>query len=184
MGGIVMKRSDFPDTNDEEYKRSRFLPCALRFLYIDDDTLRRLQSLELTSYEGFPLYLDRYTVHGDRAKQVYWINVRLEDWKQDQKFRNALAEEYGRMVVPHIRNPQIREYVLVMNEKPVYIFLQYSGWADGCSVNILKVISDHTAKNEIEHLKQVISKCAMLQFSGGPEYWYRDDHAVFTSNQK
>ena len=30
-----MKRSDFPDTNDEEYKRSRFLPCALRFLYID-----------------------------------------------------------------------------------------------------------------------------------------------------
>lgn len=179
-----MKRSDFPDTNDEEYKRSRFLPCALRFLYIDDDTLRRLQSLELTSYEGFPLYLDRYTVHGDRAKQVYWINVRLEDWEQDQKFRNALAEEYGRMVVPHIRNPQIREYVLVMNEKPVYIFLQYSGWADGCSVNILKVISDQAAKNEIEYLKQVISKCAMLQFSGGPEYWYRDDHAVFTSNQK
>lgn len=37
-----MKRSDFPDTNDEEYKRSRFLPCGLRFLYIDDDTLRRL----------------------------------------------------------------------------------------------------------------------------------------------
>ena len=61
-----MKRSDFPDTNDEEYKRSRFLPCALQFLYIDDDTLRRLQSLELTSYEGFPLHLDRYTVHGDR----------------------------------------------------------------------------------------------------------------------
>ena len=82
-----MKRSDFPDTNDEEYKRSRFLPCALRFLYIDDDTLRRLQSLELTSYEGFPLHLDRYTVHGDRAKQVYWINVRLEDWEQNQKFR-------------------------------------------------------------------------------------------------
>lgn len=101
-----------------------FLPCALRFLYIDDDTLRRLQSLELTSYEGFPLHLDRYTVHGDRAKQVYWINVRLEDWEQDQKFRNALAEEYGRMVVPHIRNPQIREHVLVMNEKPVYVFLQ------------------------------------------------------------
>lgn len=48
-----MKRSDFPDTNDEEYKRSRFLPCALQFLYIDDDTLRRLQSLELTSYEDF-----------------------------------------------------------------------------------------------------------------------------------
>ena len=37
MGGIAMKRSNFPDTNDEEYKRSRFLPCALRFLYIDDD---------------------------------------------------------------------------------------------------------------------------------------------------
>ena len=90
-------------------------------------SLRRLQSLELTSYEGFPLHLDRYTVHGDRAKQVYWINVRLEDWEQDQKFRNALAEEYGRMVVPHIRNPQIREYVLVMNEKPVYIFLQRLG---------------------------------------------------------
>lgn len=88
------------------------------------------------------------------------------------------------MVVPHIRNPQIREYVLVMNEKPVYIFLQYSGWADGCSVNILKVISDHTAKNEIEYLKQVISKCAMLQFSGGPEYWYRDDYAVFIPSQK
>ena len=87
-----MKRSDFPDTNDEEYKRSRFLPCALQFLYIDDDTLRRLQSLELTSYEGFPLHLDRYTVHGDRAKQVYWINVRLEDWEQDQKFRNAMEE--------------------------------------------------------------------------------------------
>ena len=165
-----MKRSDFPDTNDEEYKRSRFLPCALRFLYIDDDTLHRLQSLELTSYEGFPLHLDRYTVHGDRAKQI-WIDVRLEDWEQNQKFRNALAEEYGRMVVPHIRNPQIREYVLVMNEKPVYVFLQYSGWADGCSVNILKVILDHTAKNEIEYLKQVISKCAMLQFSGGQEYW-------------
>lgn len=148
-----MKRSDFPDTNDEEHKSSRFLPCALRFLCIDDDTLRRLQSLELTSYEGFPLHLDCCTVHGDRAKQVYWINVRLEDWEQNQKFRNALAEEYGRMVVPHIRNPQIREYVLVMNEKPVYIFLQYSGWADGCSVNILKVISDHTAKNEIEYLK-------------------------------
>ncbi len=45
-----MKRSDFPDTNDEEHKSSRFLPCALRFLYIDDDTLRRLQSLELNSY--------------------------------------------------------------------------------------------------------------------------------------
>ena len=115
-----MKRSDFPDTNDEEYKCSRSLPCGLQFHYIDDDTLHHLQALGLTSYEGFPLHLDHYTVHGDRAKQVYWINVRLEDWEQDQKFRNALAEEYGRMVVSHIRNPQIREYVLVINEKPAY----------------------------------------------------------------
>ena len=80
-----MKRSDLPDTNDEEYKRSRFLPCALRFLYIDDDTLRRLQSLELTSYEGFPLHLDRYTVHGDRAKQVYGS---MFVWKIGNKIKN------------------------------------------------------------------------------------------------
>ena len=178
-----MKRVDFPDTNDEEYKRSRFLPCALRFLYIDDDTLRRLQSLELTSYEGFPLYLDRYTVCGDRLKQIDWIEVRLEEQEQDQKFRSALAEEYGSMVVPQIRNPQIREYVLLTNGKPAYVFLQCSGWADGCSVNLLKVISDCSTENEIERLKQTISACAMLQFSGGPEYWYRDDRAVFTKKR-
>lgn len=118
-----MKRLNFPDTNDEEYKRSRFLPCALRFLYIDDDTLRRLQSLEFTSYEGFPLHLDCYTVHGDRAKQVYWINVRLEDWEQDQKFRNALAEEYGRMVVPaHSKSSDSGVCACHERETGVYLF--------------------------------------------------------------
>ena len=175
-----MKRVDFPDTNDEEYKRSRFLPCAMQFLYLDDGTLRRLQSLELASYEGFPLRLDRFTVCGDRLKQIDWIEVRLEEQAQDQKFRSALAEEYGSMVVPQIRNPQIREYVLLTNGKPAYVFLQYSGWADGGSVNLLKVISDCSTENEIERLKQTISECAMLQFSGEPEYWYRDDRAVFT----
>lgn len=175
-----MKRSDFPDTNDEEYKRSRFLPCAMQFLYLDDGTLHHFQSLGLASYEGFPLRLDRFTVRGDRLKQIYWIEVRLEEQEQDQKFRSALAEEYGSMVVPQIRNPQIREYVLLTNGKPAYVFLQYSGWADGCSVNLLKVISDCSTENEIERLKQTISECAMLQFSGGPEYWYRDDRAVFT----
>ena len=93
-----MKRVDFPDTNDEEYKRSRFLPCAMKFLYLDDGTLRRLQSLELASYEGFPLRLDRFTVCGDRLKQIDWIEVRLEEQAQDQKFRSALAEEYGSMI--------------------------------------------------------------------------------------
>ena len=36
--------------------------------------------------------LDRFTVRGDRLKQIDWIEVRLEDWKQDQKFRSALAD--------------------------------------------------------------------------------------------
>lgn len=159
-----MKRLNYSYTNDAEYAHSRSLPCAAQFLYLDDDTLHHLQSLELTSYEGFPLRLDRFTMRGDRLKQIDWIEVRLEEQEQDQKFRSALAEEYGSMVVPQIRNPQIREYVLLTNDKPAYVFLQYSGWADGCSVNLLKVISE----------------CAMLQFSGGPEYWYRDDRAVFT----
>lgn len=175
-----MKRSDFPDTNDAEYAHSRSLPCAMQFLYLDDDTLHHLQSLGLTSYEGFPLRLDRFTVRGDRLKQIYWIEVRLEEQEQDQKFRSALAEEYGSMVVPQIRNSQIREYVLLTNDKPAYVFLQYSGWADGCSVTLLKVISDCSTENESERLKQTISECAMQQFSGGPEYWYRDDRAVFT----
>lgn len=179
-GGVPIKRVDFPDTNDEEYKHSRFLPCAMQFLYLDDGTLRRLQSLGLASYEGFPLRLDRFTVRGDRLKQIDWIEVRLEEQEQNQKFRSALAEEYGNMVVPQIRNPQIREYVLLTNGKPAYVFLQYSGWADGYSVNLLRVISDCSTENEIERLKQTISECAMLQFSGGPEYWYRDDRAVFT----
>ena len=176
--GVPMKRVDFSYTNDAEYAHSRSLPCATQFLYLDDDTLRRLQSLELASYEGFPLRLDRFTVRGDRLKQIDWIEVRLEEQEQDQKFRSALAEEYGSMVVPQIRNSQIREYVLLTNGKPAYVFLQYSGWADGCSVNLLKVISDCSTENEIECLKQTISECAMLQFSGGPEYWYRDDRAV------
>ncbi|WP_302338457.1 hypothetical protein [uncultured Ruminococcus sp.] len=177
-----MKRVDFSYTNDAEYAHSRSLPCATQFLYLDDGTLRRLQSLELASYEGFPLRLDCFTVRGDRLKQIDWIEARLkeQEQEQDQKFRNALAEEYGSMVVPQIRNPQIREYVLLTNGKPAYVFLQYSGWADGCSVNLLKVISDCSTENEIERLKQTISECAMLQFSGGPEYWYRDDRAVFT----
>lgn len=175
-----MKRLDFSYANGEEYERSRSLSCATQFLYVDDGTLHHLQSLGLTSYEGFPLRLDRFTVRGDRLKQIYWIEVCLEEQEQDQKFRSALAEEYGNMVVPQIRNPQIREYVLLIDGKPAYVFLQYSGWADGCSVNLLKVISDCSTENEIERLKQTVSECAMLQFSGGPEYWYRDDRAVFT----
>ena len=66
--------------------------------------------------------LDRFTVRGDRLKQIDWIEVRLEEQEQDQKFRSALAEEYGSMVVPQIRNPQIREYVLLTNGKPAYAF--------------------------------------------------------------
>lgn len=179
-GGVPIKRADFSYTNDEEYKHSRSLPCAMQFLYLDDGTLHHLQSLGLASYEGFPLRLDRFTVRGDRLKQIDWIEVRLEEQEQDQKFRSALAEEYGSMVVPQIRNPKIREYVLLTNGKPAYVFLQCIGWADGCSVNLLRVISDCSTENEIERLKQTISECAMLQFSGGPEYWYRDDRAVFT----
>jgi len=173
-----MKILDYSYKNDDEYNYVRSLPCELEFNYIDKDTINHLQSLKLTSYEGYNLLLNNFCIDGNILKNVYFIFVRLENEKQNEKFHNMLNEKYRK------RHSNIRQYILLLDDKPVYIFLDYSAWADGTSVDILEVISDYHTKENIDLLRQIISECAMLKFSGGPEYWYTDRNAIFKLNNK
>lgn len=151
------------------------LSSDINFEYADDEQLEYVKSLNLKSMCGEELFfyprIGNMSILCNKSADIFFIKVSIKDRETDKKYQERLLQKYKRQC-NHAR--YIQEYILLINDKIIRVFLCKSSYADGVSIFLLEIITSDFKDEDIPFIKNIISKAIRFKHSGVPEYSYTD----------
>ncbi len=153
----------------------------INFEYVNDEQLEYVKSLNLKSICGEELFfyplIGNMSILCDKSADIFFIRVSIRDRETDKKYQERLLQKYIRQC--HYAR-RICEYILLIDNKIVRVFVDYASYADGVSISLLEIITSDFKDKDIPFIKNIISKAMWRENRGVPEYSYTDTYLKVT----
>lgn len=151
----------------------------IEFSYADEPVKEYIKSLQLKSFDGHALFFHPkiHQIYTSIHHQIYFVEVRIENRELNKQRTKELIEKYKKI---YHYTRYVYEYILLINDNPIYVFADISCYADGESVKLLEVVSDLYTPEDMKWIRAILCKSFNYLHRNCPEYYYDDNYAVFS----
>ena len=121
----------------------------------------------------------------DNQNDIIYIKVFINDRDTARKHNEQLFEKYKNSVpvLQYYHADGLREYILLINKKIIRVFTHEARYPDGISIRLLEIITSDFKDEDIQFIKNIISKAIRFKHPGVPEYSYTDADLKLTISE-